>query len=145
MLHFKKTENPSSSRELREISKTSKLHLKVEFVENLKCGNSRCDGLFNTINETISVDAGLETQYKITTLAHETIHFLNAKLFSLEARPIINLSLDYANFLVQSKNLKTVIQAKYTPLRLIRDIKNQIRYFHDLRELYERVKRSIRN
>jgi hypothetical protein len=119
--------------------------MKVEFVENLKCGNSRCDGLFNSITETLSVDSSLRPQYKFTTMAHETIHFINAKLFALEARPIINLTLDYANFLIQSNNLKTVIQAKYTPFRLLHDIKNQIRYFHELRALYEKVKRSIRS
>ena len=128
---------------ISEFKKTLKVeNMKVEFVKDLRFPsekNAKVDGLYSPFTHTLSIEANLKTLSKLSTLGHESLHFLSSQAFSLEARPIIDLSIDYLNFLVQPINLKAIIKAKYGPRKLIQSIRNRIKYFRVLKETYQRI------
>ena len=120
--------------------------MKVEFVNDLRfpdSSRSRVDGTYSPFTKTLSIDANLKTLAKFTTIFHESLHFVSSKVLILEARPIIDLNIDYLNFLVQPVNVRAIIKAKYSPLKLIQSIRNRIKYFRVLKATYDRIYKEI--
>jgi len=115
--------------------------LTVLFVKDLRDdSNSVLDGLYNCATNTLSVNADLGFKAKFLTVFHELGHYLNHKLFSLRATPILNNMIDVANFLVEKNNLITLIKAKFGPKSLKKAINSKIAMLDYYNKLYWQIR-----
>lgn len=97
--------------------------------------NSVLDGLYDARTNSLFLNADLRISAKTITLAHEFLHYANHKLFSLRATPILNNAIDVANFLIEKKNLKELIKARFGFKSLLSAIKTKISYIDYLNKL----------